>query len=135
MVTADGNVVVVVDDVVVVTRGATHPTTGIVVAVPSVEGGHKTGTDDVVVVVVVAPDAAMGVTAMTAATNNGRANRERRILHTLVMVNAHDWALQQRYWSMGFNPTRKQIARKSDIWFVIAAVAVAFALVAWAFLG
>jgi hypothetical protein len=51
------------------------------------------------------------------------------------MVNAHDWALQQRYWSMGFNPTRKQIARKSDIWFVIAAVAVAFVLVAWAFLG
>jgi hypothetical protein len=36
---------------------------------------------------------------------------------------------------MGFNPTRKQVARKTDIWFVIAAVTVAFALVAWAFLG
>lgn len=36
---------------------------------------------------------------------------------------------------MGFNPTRKQIARKTDIWFVVAAIAVAFALVAWAFLG
>lgn len=133
MVTAEGNVVVVVDDVVVVTRGATHPTTGMVVAAPSVEGGHKTGTDDVVVVV--APDAAMGDIATNAAANNGRANRERRILDTLVMTNTHDWALQQRYWSMGFNPTRKQIARKSDIWFVVAAVAVAFALVAWAFLG
>lgn len=36
---------------------------------------------------------------------------------------------------MGFNPTRKQVARKTDIWFVIAAVSVAFALVAWAFFG
>ena len=36
---------------------------------------------------------------------------------------------------MGFNPTRKRVARPSDIWFVVAAVAVAFALVAWAFLG
>ena len=36
---------------------------------------------------------------------------------------------------MGFNPTRKQVARKTDIWFVVAAVTVAFALVAWAFLG
>ena len=102
VVTAEGNVVVVVDDVVVVTRGATQPTTGIVVAVPSVEGGHKTGTDDVVVVV--APDAAMGDIATTAAANNGKANRERRIPDTLVMVNAHDWALQQRYWSYGIQP-------------------------------
>ena len=36
---------------------------------------------------------------------------------------------------MGFNPTRKQVARQTDIWFVVAAVTVAFALVAWAFLG
>jgi hypothetical protein len=36
---------------------------------------------------------------------------------------------------MGFNPTRKRIARRTDIWFVVSAVGVAFALVAWAFLG
>ena len=36
---------------------------------------------------------------------------------------------------MGFNPTRKRVARSTDIWFVTAAIVVAFALVAWAFLG
>lgn len=36
---------------------------------------------------------------------------------------------------MGFNPTRKRVARSSDIWFVASAVIVACALVAWAFLG
>jgi hypothetical protein len=36
---------------------------------------------------------------------------------------------------MGFNPTRKRIARNSDIWFVVSAVVVAFALVGWAFFG
>ena len=37
--------------------------------------------------------------------------------------------------AMGFNPTRKRIARSTDIWFVIAALSVASALVAWAFFG
>jgi hypothetical protein len=37
--------------------------------------------------------------------------------------------------TMGFNPTRKRIARNSDIWFVVSAVVVAFALVGWAFFG
>ena len=36
---------------------------------------------------------------------------------------------------MGFNPTRKRIARSTDIWFVIAALSIASALVAWAFFG
>jgi hypothetical protein len=36
---------------------------------------------------------------------------------------------------MGFNPTRKQVARKSDVWFVAMAICVASVLVAWAFLG
>lgn len=36
---------------------------------------------------------------------------------------------------MGFNPTRKQVARKSDVWFVGMALCVATVLVAWAFLG
>jgi hypothetical protein len=36
---------------------------------------------------------------------------------------------------MGFNPTRKQVPRKSDIWFVTMAIVVSAALVAWAFLG
>lgn len=36
---------------------------------------------------------------------------------------------------MGFNPTRKRVARSSDIWFVVSAVVVAGVLVAWAFLG
>jgi hypothetical protein len=36
---------------------------------------------------------------------------------------------------MGFNPTRKQVARKSDIWFVAMAIGVALVLVGWAFLG
>lgn len=36
---------------------------------------------------------------------------------------------------MGFNPHRKQKRRPSDIIFVVAALVVASALVAWAFLG
>lgn len=36
---------------------------------------------------------------------------------------------------MGFNPTRKRVARSTDVWFVAAAITVAFALVAWAFFG
>lgn len=36
---------------------------------------------------------------------------------------------------MGFDAQRKQVKRKSDIWFVAAAITVALALVAWAFLG
>lgn len=36
---------------------------------------------------------------------------------------------------MGFNPTRKRVVRTTDIWFVVAAISVACALVAWAFLG
>lgn len=36
---------------------------------------------------------------------------------------------------MGLDPTRKRVARKSDIWFVITAITAAFALVAWGFLG
>lgn len=38
-------------------------------------------------------------------------------------------------WDMGFNPTRKQKARKSDVWFVAMAIVVSCVLVAWAFLG
>jgi hypothetical protein len=95
VVTADGNVVVVVD-VVVVVKGATHPTTGIVVTDGSDDGGHKTGTD-VVVVVVVAPDATIGDAVMNVATNNGTTNRERRIFHTLLMQNTPQQALERRY--------------------------------------
>lgn len=97
--TAEGNVVVVVD-VVVVVNGATQPTTGTVLADGSDgsdgsdDGGHNTGTD---VVVVVAPDAPMGDTVMNAAANNGTTNRERRIFHTLLMQNTPEWALEQRY--------------------------------------
>ena len=91
--TAEGNVVVVVD-VVVVVNGATQPTTGTVVADEPEDGGHNTGTD---VVVVVAPDAPMGDTVMNAAANKGTTNRERRIFHTLLMQNTHEWALEQRY--------------------------------------
>jgi hypothetical protein len=36
---------------------------------------------------------------------------------------------------MGFNPTRKRVARSTDIWFVTAAITIASALVAWAFFG
>lgn len=36
---------------------------------------------------------------------------------------------------MGLDPTRKRVARKTDIWFVISAVGIALALVAWGFLG
>lgn len=36
---------------------------------------------------------------------------------------------------MGLDPTRKQVKRKTDIWFVIAAVATACVLVVWAFVG
>jgi hypothetical protein len=93
VVTADGNVVVVVD-VVVVVKGATQPTTGTVLADGSDDGGHNTGTD---VVVVVALDATIGDTVMNAAANNGTTNRERRIFHTLLMQNTPQWAPEQRY--------------------------------------
>lgn len=36
---------------------------------------------------------------------------------------------------MGFNPYRKFVARRADYIFVVTAVTVAVALVAWAFLG
>jgi len=36
---------------------------------------------------------------------------------------------------MGFNPHRKRVRRTSDYVFVVAGVAVALALVLWAFLG
>jgi hypothetical protein len=36
---------------------------------------------------------------------------------------------------MGFNPYRKFSAKPADIVFVVVAVAVSLALVAWAFLG
>ena len=91
--TAEGKVVGVVD-VVVVVKGTTHPTTGIVVTDGSDDGGHNTGTD---VVVVVAPDAPIGDTVMNAAANNGTTNRERRIFHTLLMQNTHERALERRY--------------------------------------
>lgn len=91
--TAEGNVVVVVD-VVVVVNGTTHPTTGIDVADGSDDGGHNTGTD---VVVVVAPDATIGDAIMNAAAINGTTNRERRIFHTLLMQNTPERAAEQRY--------------------------------------
>jgi hypothetical protein len=90
VVTAEGNVVVVVD-VVVVTNGATHPTTGMVVPDVPVDGGHNTGTL-VGVVVVVVPETAVGENAINAVASNGRANTERRILDTLLMRNAPKWA-------------------------------------------
>ena len=100
VVTALGNVVVVV---VVVVNGAMHPTTGIVVTDGSTDGGHNTGTV-VVVVVVVAPETDMGAINITAAAAIGMAARKRRILDTLLMMNARDWALQQRYWRHGIQP-------------------------------
>ena len=36
---------------------------------------------------------------------------------------------------MGLDPTRKRVARKTDVWFVASAIAIALALVAWGFLG
>lgn len=36
---------------------------------------------------------------------------------------------------MGLDPTRKRVARKTDIWFVAAALVAAAALVTWGFLG
>lgn len=37
--------------------------------------------------------------------------------------------------TVGYNPYRKHVARRSDIIFVAAAIAIAAALVAWAVLG
>jgi hypothetical protein len=95
VVTAEGKVVVVVV-VVVVTNGATHPTTGMVVAVVSVEGGHNTGTV-VGVVVVVVPRTGVGERAMNAAARNDTTNTELRILDTLLMRNTPKRAPEQRY--------------------------------------
>ncbi|MDP2293245.1 MAG: hypothetical protein Q8M22_18835 [Actinomycetota bacterium] len=36
---------------------------------------------------------------------------------------------------MGMDPHRKRVARKSDYWFVAAAVVACVALLAWALLG
>ena len=83
----------VVVDVVVVTNGATHPATGIVVPEVSVDGGHNTGTE----VVVVALDTTVGEKARNAAASNGTTSTERRILDTLLMRNTPEWALEQRY--------------------------------------
>lgn len=101
MVTALGNVVVVVE-VVVVRIGSAHPVAGMVVATESVDGGHNTGTVDVVVVV--APVADNGVIVINATAAIGRANTRRRIHDTLLTLNARDWALQQRYWRHGIQP-------------------------------
>ena len=99
--TALGNVVVVVE-VVVGRSGKAHPVTGTVVATDSVGGEHSTGIDDVVVVV--APETDNGVIVINATAATGKANTRRRILDTLVMLNARDWALQQRYWRHGIQP-------------------------------
>lgn len=109
--TALGNVVVVVE-VVVGRTGSAHPVTGTVVAAESVEGGHNTGTVDVVVVVV-APETDSGVIVINAAAAIGRARTRRRILDTLLMLNARDWALQQRYWRHGIQPD-SQTSRTQD---------------------
>jgi len=85
----------VVVDVVVVRIGSAHPVTGTVVAAESVDGGHNKGTD--VVVVVVAPETESGVKVNNAVAAIGRTTRRRRTLDTLLMMNAHDWALQRRY--------------------------------------
>jgi hypothetical protein len=90
VVTALGNVVVVVE-VVVGRTGNAQPVTGTVMAAESVEGGHNTGTVDVVVVV--APETDNGVIVINAAAAIGRARTRRRILDTLLMLNARDWAL------------------------------------------
>jgi hypothetical protein len=89
----------VVVDVVVVRIGSAHPVTGTVVAAESVDGGHNKGTDVVVVVVVVvvAPETESGVKVNNAVAAIGRTTRRRRTLDTLLMMNAHDWALQRRY--------------------------------------
>jgi hypothetical protein len=34
--------------------------------------------------------------------------------------------------AMGYNPYRKRVSRSSDVWFVVAAVVVVLAAVAWA---
>jgi hypothetical protein len=36
---------------------------------------------------------------------------------------------------MGFDPTRRRVERRTDVWFVVGALAVAAALIAWGFLG
>ena len=36
---------------------------------------------------------------------------------------------------MGLDPTRKRVARRTDVVFVVAALVAAAALVAWGFLG
>lgn len=59
----------------------------------------------------------------------------RRTFSTLVITKLSLSATPRDTAVMGFNPTRKRIARNSDIWFVISAVVVAFALVGWAFFG
>ena len=33
---------------------------------------------------------------------------------------------------MGYNPYRSRVARKSDVWFVVAAVVVVLGVLAWA---
>lgn len=107
MVTALGNVVVVVVVVVVVRTGRAHPVTGTVVADAPVDGGHNTGTVVVVVVlvvVVVAPETEAGARDINAVATMERATTRRRILHTLLMLNVRDWALQQRYWRHGIQP-------------------------------
>ena len=104
--TADGSVVVVVDDVLDVVDEVVDDSGGTVV----VSVGAATDT--------------AGNAHTPAATTTEKIRR--RIGLTLSMGDTG---------AMGFNPTRKRVARGTDVWFVAAAVVVSLALVMWAFLG
>jgi hypothetical protein len=116
VVTAEGSVVVVVE--VVVGNGATVVGTGVLTA----SMRWCAATED-----------AQTPTALVVARRNTK--NWRRTFSTLAITTLSLSATPRNTAVMGFNPTRKRIARPSDIWFVVSAVVVAFALVGWAFLG
>lgn len=97
---------VVVVDVVVATKGATQPATGTVVPEAPEAGGHSSGTVVVVVAVISTEDAfrPAGERTKSARATKGRANTDRRTLHTLLMQTTPEWAPKQRYWRDGIQP-------------------------------
>lgn len=112
MVTADGNVVVVVVG-------------GAVVVVATTENPNAS-----------VPPLAWPTSGNVAATPQHSATTTRaRIPATLATSMLATSSDTGDTCAMGFNPTRKRIARQSDIWFVVSAVVVALSLVAWALLG
>jgi hypothetical protein len=53
----------------------------------------------------------------------------------LIVAKLGAWLIQGDTCRMGFDPQRRRVTRRSDIWFVVSAIIVALVLLTWAFVG